>query len=122
MNSTNELCGGTAEQALVAPEDNSSASGGSPVFITKENKMADMADMVEQIADTLLDDHMALMTENAALRHKADGYNDAMYFLAKLRDKAFFPSGEYGQEILAELDTMLNAHFGEVRPDFGVVK
>ena len=75
-------------------------------------------DMVDEIADCLLEDHMALMTENAELRHKADKLNTAMYLLAKLRDEKYYPKGGYSSDIGEEWTAMLDSYYGEVRPFF----
>ena len=101
----NELSVG-GESALLAPEVQA-AAGGSPA-----------PDMVDDLADCLLEDHMALMTENVALRHKADKLNAAMLMLAKLRDEKNYPKGGYSNDVQTEWDTMLNSWFGEVRPCF----
>ena len=61
--------------------------------------------MIDEIADCLLEDHMALITENAALRHKADS---AMRMLAKLRDEKNYPKGGYASDITAEWDALLD--------------
>lgn len=69
-----------------------------------------MPDILETIADCLLADHMALMAENAELRHKADKLNEAMLMLARLRSASTCPN------TLSECDAILSAWFGEVRP------
>ena len=81
-------------------------------------KMEQKTDMTDAIADCLLEDHMALMTENAELRHKADRLNDAMLMLAKLRDEKNYPKGGYSSDVTSEWDTILDSWFGEVRPCF----
>ena len=80
--------------------------------------MEQKTDMTDAIADGLLEDHMALMTENAELRHKADRLNAAMLMLAKLRDEKYYPKGGYSSDVQAEWGAMLDAWFGEVRPCF----
>lgn len=102
-----DLGSAAAEKALVTPEDLLPAVGGSPA-----------PDMVDAIATYLLDDHIALMTENVELRHKSDKLKAAMLMLAKLRDNAHYPKGGYSSDINAEWDAMLNSWFGEVRPCF----
>ena len=61
-----------------------------------------MTDMVEAIADCLLEDHMALMTENADLRHKLDR---AIQMLEKLRNN--YPKGGYSSSIQDEWESLL---------------
>ena len=80
--------------------------------------MEQKTDMTDAIADCLLEDHMALMTENAELRHKVDNLNAAMLMLAKLRDEKYYPNGGYSSAVQAEWDAMLDEWFGEVRPCF----
>lgn len=80
--------------------------------------MEQKTDMTDAIADCLLEDHMALMNENAELRYKADKLNAAMLMLAKLRDERYYPKGGYSSDVQTEWDTMLDSWFGEVRPCF----
>jgi hypothetical protein len=100
-----ELGSATAEDALSSAEV--PAAGGSPA-----------PDMVDAIADKLLEDHMSLMAENEKLRGKADKLNEAMLMLAKLRDEKYYQKGSYSSDVQAEWDALLNSWFGEVRPCF----
>ena len=115
------LIGGSGLERLPVP-DCIYADHSYPAYSAKAMRDAIKAEavrmrsnMADEIADYLLEDHMSLMEENAALRHKLDS---AMSLLAKLRDEKNYPKGGYSNGLQVEWDVALDSHYGEVRPAF----